>query len=299
MLYLKRGDFMNFDMYDYLYEKKDLKNDYIYNNDKKIYNDNINKFNLNKLGNYELSNTMEYTLYLYILYCNKFGYNPSNVVNYIISNSLNNSNILFNADKDFKKWVLINYGIKDAYIKHLEMMGIDLSDSDVIELYKGKLDSVAPAGNAISPYCETMNAQNSILYKRNGKIYMICEESVKELREGKTYIIQNPYSVASLLYLLETLGNTNNRIIVSFWGSLNDRNIKKTLSMMSEVVDYLNANQDGKIETKFEEKDGIYTYSFIIDAKSIKKEVDLAGLITKRDLELLDNTYLSSYRKGK
>lgn len=256
------------------------------------------KVDLNKLGNYELSDTMEHALYLYILYCNKFGYDPSMVANYIIENSINNSNSLFNSDDDFKKWVLINYNIRIACINHLEKMGIDLSSDSVIELYKGKLDSIMQNGNVISPYATTMNKENSVLYKKNNKIYKISGNNVEELEEGKTYIIQNPYSVAHLLYLLETLGNTNNRVIICFWGSLKDRCKNNSLSMMNDIIDFLNIKEEVKTKTKLEEKDGMYIYSFDIDTKNIKKDVEYSQLMTKKELEILGNSHKSNHKKG-
>lgn len=276
--------------------------------DKSYYVDNLiekidynnfdsNNIDLNKLGNYNLSDSMQYALELYILYCDKFGYDPSKVIKYVIDNSINNSNVLFASNDKFKKWVLINYGMKDIYVRHLKDLSVDLSSNNVIELYKGKLDSIMPRNNQISPYASTFNDDNSILYKKDNIIYRVDENSFEKISDGKTYLIQNISSVAHLLYILETLGKTDNKAIVTFWGNINDNNKNKLLLMMNEILEFLNMDTVFDLKTKFKEKDGKYIYSFIINTKSIKRDVDLKELLTIKEMNLL--TEISKSKQGR
>lgn len=275
--------------------------------DKSFYVDNLiekidysnfdsNNIDLNKLGNYNLTDSMQYVLELYILYCEKFGYDPSKVIKYVIDNSINNSNILFASNDKFKKWVLINYSMKDIYVRHLKDLSVDLSSDNVIELYKGKLDSIMPRDNQISPYASTFNDDNSILYKKDNIIYRVDENSFEKLSDGKTYLIQNISSVAHLLYILETLGKTDNKAVVTFWGNINDNNKNKLLLMMNEILEFLNMDTVFDLKTKFEEKDEEYIYSFIINTKSIKRDVDLKELLTIKEMNLL--TEISKRKQG-
>lgn len=280
-----------------------IKNNNIIDVDKKVaYNEkeiNYQEYDLNKLGNYGLSTNMEYALYLYIVYCEKFGYDPTKIVSYIIKNSINNTNKLFNADKDFKKWIIINYGLNKAYIKHLQKIGIDISSDDVIELYKGKLDTISPEKEIISPYAETLKKQNSVIYKINNEIYKIINGSFEKIESGKTFIIQNPYSVVDLLYLLGTIGNTDNKIVISFYGSLNDINRKKHFSTVSEILKFLGINNPEDVQIKYDEQDGMFLYSCIMNARSIKKNIDYEELLTIKAKKILGDNYNPNSRKGR
>ena len=272
---------------DYTETSKNIIND-MHNLDTSKYDIYNNDYKLNRLGDYKISNTMEYALELYILYCNKLGYDPSNVVKYIIDNNISNSNTLFSSDNNFKQWTLINYNMIDIYVDHLLKMGIDPKNDDVIELYKGKLDAAdKERKNLISPYASTLGENNSILYKKDKILFKVTKDNVEKIDDGKTFLIQNPYSVTTLLYLLETLGGTNNKVIVTFWGNANDVNRNKLFLMMNEVISFLNMNVKEDFKINFEENNGVYINSFIMNTKSIKKEVDLSELMTKKEKEIL------------
>ena len=57
--------------------------------------------------------------------------------------------------------------------------------------------------------------------------------------------------------------------------------------MMNEVISFLNMNVKEDFKINFEENNGVYINSFIMNTKSIKKEVDLSELMTKKEKEIL------------
>lgn len=257
---------------------------------------NINYFkktydNFNKLDeiNFGFNN---YMINLFIQYNESKGHSPDLVLKYLKECNITNYKLLLKSNPEFRDWLRITDGMRQFYMNQLYKMDVDLYSKNTYEINKGGYDTaVSNFNKIISKYAQTLNMYDSIIYKKDGKIYEVSTHGyISEIPEGKTFIIHNPYNIIEVLYTLEVLAGTDNTVILGSWGltTNNETRIKK-LKDYRKLLNLLKSN-DNMDKSQYEEEvvDNVYCDSIKINTKNLKQIISCDELLTKADLEIIE-----------
>lgn len=285
---------MNFDEKDLLY----LKNI----NNLKI-NNNISNLENYKLYNYEkiITNNIEesvqnsndeYIIQLLIQYLKYRNADINTIISYLISNKMCNLESLIKIYPEFGDYVQLCDKLREYYLYHLMKEKIDVDNQNTYEINKGEFDTASTNQTTIiSKYAGTLNLYDGILYKINGKVYRISEKGfLSEIQEGSTIIIHNPYNIKDVLYVLEVLAGTENKVVLGTWG-FNELK-KEQLQLQKNYLKIIDLLSDKTkttelISDKTMEFDGINCNSFVVNTKNLIEVIPFTELLSKREIDLL------------
>ena len=149
--------------------------------------------------------------------------------------------------EEFSEWLETQEKISKIYRSYLHNFGLDINDSKVAEVGKGKYDSIAlPNTKIISPFGETMGKENSKLTICQDKSIIVGPKSEEEF-VGK-FITQNPYD-DKLIENWELLHFNNNDICVGMYGSIKDKDCKKKIKVLLELKAHLLGENKLEVDT--------------------------------------------------
>ncbi len=154
------------------------------------------------------------------------------------------------------------------YLTILESMGININDKTVVEIGKGKLDTISKDKTTIiTPYTEGFKKDNRTVLTSEIKV---CKYIPKLLDiDGrasidisslniKTFITQNPYDGLSTSNFGQLANNENYDVIIGVYGDTSDRNYMKKVEELKRLKSRLT-----QFKEKFEKQDGAYFYALI------------------------------------
>ena len=131
------------------------------------------------------------------------------------------------------------------YLTILESMGININDKTVVEIGKGKLDTISKDKTTIiTPYTEGFKKDNRTVLTSEIKV---CKYIPKLLDiDGrasidisslniKTFITQNPYDGLSTSNFGQLANNENYDVIIGVYGDTSDRNYMKKVEELKRL----------------------------------------------------------------
>ena len=253
---------------------------------KNIYND-IKKdiLNTNKLEDL-YSDSDIYIANLFIQYSIFKGSDYETALEYLEKYDVIGYKKLLETNPEFQTYIKLIYKSRQLYMNELYKMGVDFNSSNTIELGKGQYDTcVGEENTRISKYNSTIGLEDSFLYRKDDKVYEISKNNIKKLSENSTFIIHNPYNLTEVLYNLEVLAGTNNKVILGSWGLNIGKDKDKKISDIMNIL-YLLLD-DIKIDMSNEDIYNIYCNNVIVDTKNIKKIVEPLTLLTDNDFKIM------------
>ena len=154
------------------------------------------------------------------------------------------------------------------YLTILESMGININDKTVVEIGKGKLDTISKDKTTIiTLYTEGFKKDDRTVLTSEIKV---CKYIPKLLDiDGrasidisslniKTFITQNPYDGLSTSNFGQLANNENYDVIIGVYGDTSDRNYMKKVEELKRLKSRLT-----QFKEKFEKQDGAYFYALI------------------------------------
>lgn len=154
------------------------------------------------------------------------------------------------------------------YLTILESMGININDKTVVEIGKGKLDTISKDKTTIiTLYTEGFKKDDRTVLTSEIKV---CKYIPKLLDiDGrasidisslniKTFITQNPYDGLSTSNFGQLANNENYDVIIGVYGDTSDRNYMKKVEELKRLKSRLT-----QFKEKFEKQDGAYFYTLI------------------------------------
>ena len=147
-----------------------------------------------------------------------------------------------------------------------------------------------------------MNLTNAILFKDDGKVYTINENGEENiLLEGSTIIIHNPYNLKDVIYTLEVLAGTDNKVVLGTWGFKSFE--KKHLMLLNnylKLICILSDNDTKNIDLKTSknfEYDGIQCNSISVNTKHLKEVIPTNDLLTDKEIEIVKKASNNKIKK--
>ena len=154
---------------------------------------------------------------------------------YCIARNLEmNENNFFS--EDFYSWVAQNNRLLYEYFEYLGNIGFDYQNEDVIEIGKGRLDSLSKNGiKLISPFAETCGKSNSGLVVIGEGIPLIFKPNEAIVAKERILLTHNPYFESEILnwHLIHNRGDKN--ISIGMFGSLNDMDTYKKIDLLKKI----------------------------------------------------------------
>lgn len=147
---------------------------------------------------------------------------------------------------EFVNWLRNLKKISNLYMKFANYEGIDLNDDNVIELNKGRYDSLKNA-KIISPFASTLGIKNEKLIVYQGEPIIIVGSKVKKGQVVDTYTTFNPYS-DYYLNNLDLLHNSGINICYGIFGKNSDKNRDEKIKHLIEFISKLNEDYIYNIE---------------------------------------------------
>lgn len=234
----------------------------------------------------------EYIMQLFIQYLKYRNGDINTIVSYLISNKMCDLESLIKIYPEFCDYVQLCDKLREYYLYHLMKEKIDVDNENTYEINKGEFDSASTNKTTIiSKYAGTMNLDDGILYKINGKVYRISENDfLSEVPEESTIIIHNPYNIKDVLYVLDVLAGTENKVVLGTWGfnelkkeQLNiQKRYLKIIDLLSDKTKPIKLDCDKTLEY-----DGINCNSFIVNTRNLKEVIPFTDLLSKREIDLL------------
>lgn len=262
----------------------------------KIYND-IKKDteNLNKLEDL-YSDSDIYIANLFLQYCLFKGSDYETAIEYLSKYNVIGYERILKINPEFQTYVKLIYKSRQLYMNELYKIGVDLKSKDTIELGKGQYDTcVSKENTRISKYNSTISLENSILYRKDDNIYEVSKDNIRKISENSTFIIHNPYNLNELLYNLEVLAGTNNKVILGSWGLEIGKDQDKKISDIINILNILLDNN--KMEISKENIYNIYCNNIIVNTKNIKKIIEPTTLLSESDFKVIGDTKENTFSK--
>ena len=259
--------------------------------------------NINILEKRINNSNKEYIMQLFIQYLNYIDGNINKLADDIINNNLYEYSSLVKLFPEFADYVNLCDNLKEYYLYHLIDEKIDINSEKAFEINKGELDTAATNKTTIiSKYANSMNLTNAIIFKDNDKVYTINENGEAcVLPEGSTIIIHNPYNLKDVIYTLEVLAGTDNRVVLGTWGFKEfEKNHLTLLNNYLKIIHILSDNDTKNIDLKASknfEYDGIQCNSISVNTKHLKEVIPTTDLLTNKEKEIIKKVSNSKIKK--
>ena len=159
---------------------------------------------------------------------------------YCDARRINISNINNIYSKDFIDWIVENNNLLDKYIIYLHDLGFDYLSSDVLEINKGKYDSLYKYDvSLISIFGSTMGNTNSIFLINNGSPLVIKDNGIIALKD-RILLTHNPYYEDEVINWRFIHNGKNNDISIGMFGKINDENRKRKVNILIQLSRLIN-----------------------------------------------------------
>ena len=180
-------------------------------------------------------------------------------------------------DDDFISFVARNYYICNEYKKYLQYLGIDIFNSQVLEINKGKYDSIScDSGNimVISNYGETLGLKNytfSLLTDEvKEEVYPLYFDENKNIYivDSSIILTHNPYDYLSIRnwFKLHNVGKYD--ISIGMYGDIADKNKDFKINILKNI--YSDMNDDCSFD--YDTDEGKYFCS-LNSRRKVKKKI--------------------------
>lgn len=146
---------------------------------------------------------------------------------------INNTNYMYS--NEFGDWIVQNKSLLNNYMGYLYTLGFDYLSDDIVEIGKGKYDSISKQGiNLISIFAETLGKINSRLFVDRG-IPLILNQNGIMIPEEHVILTHNPYFESEVLrwYSIHNFGEKN--ISIGMFGNLNDEDISRKVKLLEQL----------------------------------------------------------------
>ena len=146
---------------------------------------------------------------------------------------INNMNNMYSSD--FSDWIVQNKSLLSNYIDYLNTLGFGYPVGDVVEVGKGKYDSLSQYGvNVISTFAETVGKTNSRLFVDRGMPFILRQGRI-EISKEHIILTHNPYFESEVLgwYLIHNMGDKN--ISVGMFGKLGDVDTTRKVELLEKL----------------------------------------------------------------
>jgi hypothetical protein len=163
----------------------------------------------------------KYISYLFKQYCDAKGLDISRVENVY--------------SEDFMVWIKDNKELLEAYEEYLRICGINFEQEDLIEIGKGKYDSLMDHGvSIITPYASTMGKEYSRLMISEGTALEVRMYGISKI-EGKVLLTHNPYFSHDVANWPMIHNRGINDISIGVFGSIQDEDYKKRIELLTKL----------------------------------------------------------------
>ncbi len=145
---------------------------------------------------------------------------------------INNTNYMYS--NEFGDWIVQNKSLLNNYMGYLYTLGFDYLSDDIVEIGKGKYDSISKQGiNLISIFAETLGKINSRLFVDRG-IPLILNQNGIMIPGEHVILTHNPYFESEVLrwYSIHNFGEKN--ISIGMFGNLNDEDISRKVKLLEQ-----------------------------------------------------------------
>ena len=147
---------------------------------------------------------------------------------------INNMNNMYS--NDFCDWIVQNKSLLSDYMDYLNVLGFGYPVDDVVEVGKGKYDSLSEYGvNVISSFAETVGKTNSRLFVDKGMPFIFRQDRI-EMPKEHVILTHNPYFESEVLgwYLIHNMGDKN--ISVGMFGKLGDVDATRKVELLEKLT---------------------------------------------------------------
>lgn len=152
------------------------------------------------------------------------------------------------TDKDFIDWIVHNQERLAIYKDYLTYLGIDFN-SNIVELNKGKFDSISSDSNMIiSPFGETLDREQSNLLFYDKTPIIISNSKISTIPDIDLFITHNPYSI-DYLAGMDKLHNIGYNISFGVFGDTSDLDIKEKLKYIKYLKNKISQDYDIEYDT--------------------------------------------------
>jgi len=149
---------------------------------------------------------------------------------------LNISNYYGMYSTNFVDWIENNRSLLNEYIDYLHYLGFDYASDDVVEVGKGKYDSLSNHGICVvSDFAETIGILNSRLFIDNGTTFVLRNDSNIIIPSQHILLTHNPYFEDDVLdwYLIHNNGDKN--ISIGMFGYIDDEDATKKIKVLEQI----------------------------------------------------------------
>ena len=136
---------------------------------------------------------------------------------------------------DFVDWIIERKSLLYMYREYLASLDFDYSPDDVLEVGKGRYDSLSPIGiNLVSSFAETIGKRNSKLYIDRG-IPLIIQQDKIIIPSENILLTYNPYFESEILGwpLIHNVGERN--ISIGVFGEIIDADSSRKTKLLEEL----------------------------------------------------------------
>lgn len=174
--------------------------------------------------------------------------------------------------QEFVMWIDEMNNLSEGYIQLLNLMGIPYDNSEMVEIGKGKYDSVVLNNGStilLTPYI-TEKVNNPICNYE----FTVSDKKPAVVKDGKSRILSiqnimthNPYTEADIYNWEQLHNNDSCQVTIGIYGKNNDKDKNSKIKLLEQFKKelYIGFNEDNY------EANGNYYYSITSHGKTLKK----------------------------
>ena len=162
-----------------------------------------------------------YLLCLFKQYCDARGLDINNIDNIYSS--------------EFVNWIVQNKILLDNYMNYLYTLGFDYFTDEIVEVGKGKYDSLSQYGiTLVSIFAETLGKINSRLIVNKGVPLILGQNGVVIPKES-IILTHNPYCESEILgwHSIHNMGDKN--ISIGMFGNIEDEDKSRKIELLEKL----------------------------------------------------------------
>ena len=134
-------------------------------------------------------------------------------------------------EDDFMNWIIENKLLLENYKKFLESIGIVLEEDDVLEIGKGKYDSLeSPVIRSISPF----KKEKSYLVVEQGLPLIITRDNIS-IPQERLLLTHNPYFESEILSWHRIHNRGEKNISIGMFGKITDEDALRKYQLLEEL----------------------------------------------------------------
>ena len=150
--------------------------------------------------------------------------------------------------QEFMNWLDELKKQKGQYIEYSNIFGIDLFESDFLEINKGNLDTILGDERVISPFAYTIWQENRVFIPYHGEPYIVSVSKVDKGQAYDTYCTHNPYDVR-FFGDLDSLHNNGYNVCFGMYGKNSDCDKDVKLHFVSDRIKHMTRDYGFEYDT--------------------------------------------------